>query len=92
MNGNERISDADLERTILELAARCAPGKTFDPTDVARALAGASPDAWGRIMHPVRRMAVRLAQQGHLVIYRKGKPADPAEFKGVYRLGPPRLD
>lgn len=92
MNGTARISDADLEKTILDLAARCAPGKTFDPTDVARVLAGASPDAWGRIMPPVRRTAVRLAEEGRLVIYRKGKPADPAAFKGVYRLGPPRLD
>ncbi|CAH1660021.1 conserved hypothetical protein [Hyphomicrobiales bacterium] len=92
MSANARISDVDLEKAMLDLAARCAPGKTFDPTDVARAIAGASPDSWGRIMQPVRRMAVRLAEEGRLVIYRKGKPADPADFKGVYRLGPPRLD
>ena len=29
---------------------------------------------------------IGLAQQGRLVILRKGKPADPADFKGVYRL------
>jgi hypothetical protein len=44
------------------------------------------------MMLPVRRVAVRLATEGRLVIYRKGRPADPASFKGVYRLGPPRLD
>jgi len=26
------------------------------------------------------------------VIYRKGKPADPNDFRGVYRLGLPRHD
>jgi hypothetical protein len=26
------------------------------------------------------------------VIYRKGKPVDPADFKGVYRLGLPRQE
>jgi hypothetical protein len=32
---------------------------------------------------------VALAQAGRLTIYRKGKPVDPADFKGVYRLGLP---
>ncbi len=33
-----------------------------------------------------------LAQGGRLVIYRKGKPVDPNDFRGVYRLGLPRHD
>ena len=37
----------------------------------------------------VRRAAVRLALEGRLVIYRKGKMADPNDFRGVYRLGAP---
>jgi hypothetical protein len=41
---------------------------------------------------PIRRAAVALAQSGRLVIYRKGKPADPLDFRGVYRLGLPRQD
>ena len=36
--------------------------------------------------------AVSLALAGRLVIYRKGKPADPTDFRGVYRLGLPRHD
>ncbi len=32
------------------------------------------------------------AVAGRLVIYRKGKPADPSDFRGVYRLGLPRQD
>jgi hypothetical protein len=43
-------------------------------------------------MTPIRRIAVRLASEGRIVILRKGKPVDPADFKGVYRLGAPRLD
>ena len=33
--------------------------------------------------------AVDLARAGRLVIFRKGKPADPEDFRGVYRLGLP---
>ena len=33
-----------------------------------------------------------LARAGRLVIYRKGKPADPDDFRGVYRIGLPRGD
>ena len=43
-------------------------------------------------MPQVRRAAVKLALAGRLVIYRKGKPVDPEDFKGVYRLGLPRQD
>jgi hypothetical protein len=35
---------------------------------------------------------VALAQVGRLIIYRKGKIADPNDFRGVYRLGLPRQD
>ena len=36
-----------------------------------------------------RRSAVKLSLEGRIVIYRKGKPVDPNDFKGVYRLGLP---
>ena len=44
------------------------------------------------LMQPVRRTAVRLAMEGRLIILRKGKPVDPADFRGVYRLTVPRQD
>jgi hypothetical protein len=50
------------------------------------------PDQWGPLMQPIRRVAVRLAAEGRIVILRKGKPVDPEEFKGVYRLAAPRQD
>jgi hypothetical protein len=43
-------------------------------------------------MTPVRKVAVRLALEGRIVITRKGKPVDPADFKGVYRLSLPRSE
>jgi hypothetical protein len=37
----------------------------------------------------VRRAAVRLMKQGRIVILRKGRPVDPDDFRGVYRLALP---
>jgi Protein of unknown function (DUF3253) len=81
-----------IETVLLRLLAERGPGKTLDPTEAARALGGAHPDLWGPLMQPIRKVAVALAEQGRLVILRKGKPADPRDFKGVYRLSAPRLD
>ncbi|MBM3530395.1 MAG: DUF3253 domain-containing protein [Alphaproteobacteria bacterium] len=86
----KRADDAEIERAIFRLLDDAGPGKTVGPADAARALV-AGPD-WHLLMHPVRRAAVRLALGGKLVIYRKGKPVDPNDFKGVYRLGLPRHD
>jgi hypothetical protein len=78
------------ETVILELLAARSPDKTIAPEEAARVLAA---DAdWHAYLGIVRRAAVRLALDGRLVIYRKGKPVDPADFKGVYRLGLPRHD
>jgi hypothetical protein len=43
-------------------------------------------------MPQVRRAAIALALAGRIVIFRKGRPVDPNDFKGVYRLGLARLD
>lgn len=86
------IDPAAIEDTLLRLVAERGAGKTVDPTEAARILGGDHPDGWGPLMQPIRRVAVRLAGEGRLVITRKGKPVDPADFKGVYRLTAPRLD
>ena len=81
---------------ILSLIAERGEGKTICPTDAARAIAatrGETDDlAWRRWLPPVRSAAIGLARAGRLVIYRKGKPADPDNFRGVVRLGLPRHD
>jgi hypothetical protein len=83
-------SPADIEAAVLRLLAAAGSGRTVNPTDAARALASGS--NWHVLMPAVRRAAVGLALAGRLVIYRKGKPVDPNDFRGVYRLGLPRQD
>jgi len=87
-----RADPATLEAALLRMIAERGTNCTFDPAEVARALAGPHPDQWGPLMQPIRRAAVALAEQGRIVILRKGKPVDPRDFKGVYRLAAPRLD
>jgi hypothetical protein len=81
-----------LEDTILGLVAARGPEKTICPSEAARALGGDHPDGWGPLMQPIRRVAVRLAKEGRVVITRKGRIVDPDDFRGVYRLGQPRQD
>ncbi|WP_029031294.1 DUF3253 domain-containing protein [Salinarimonas rosea] len=79
----------DVSRTLLDLVARRGPGRTICPSEVARTLGGPHPDGWGPLMQPVRRAAVALAKEGRVAILRKGRPVDPDDFKGVYRIGLP---
>ncbi len=74
---------AAVEGAIFELLGKLAPGKSVSPEEVARAV---DPEGWRRLLGHVRATAVGLARQGRLVITRHGKPADPEQFKGVYRL------
>jgi len=78
-----------VEDAILALLTAHPPGKTIAPEEAARAVAGAD---WHAQLGAVRRAAVKLALAGRLVIYRKGRPVDPADFKGVYRLGLPHVE
>jgi hypothetical protein len=82
----ENPTPEDLEATMLALVEKRGVGRTLDPTEVARALGGAHPEGWGPLMQPVRQVAVRLMKEGRLVILRKGRPVDPDDFKGIYRL------
>jgi hypothetical protein len=68
------------EATILEL---CAATKSVNPETVARAL---DPENWRKRLTDVRFAAVRLALAGRVEITRHGKPVDPENFKGVWRI------
>jgi hypothetical protein len=81
---------AEIEAILLNLLEKQGLERTVNPTDAAR-LVASGPD-WHLQMPGVRRAAIKLALAGRLVIYRKGKPVDPNDFKGVYRLGRPRPD
>lgn len=82
-------SQPSIEEAMLAILAR-AESKTLSAPEIAHAI---SPlDDWHALLVPIRKAAIALAQSGRLVIYRKGKPADPNDFRGVYRLGLPRHD
>jgi hypothetical protein len=75
----------EINETILAILEDLEPGKTLCPSTVAQALAGNG--KWQSLLHDVRVAAIELAVAEELVIYRKGKIADPSDFKGVYRIG-----
>jgi hypothetical protein len=75
---------AEIETAVFDLLnAKAAPGKSVSPEEVARAV---DPEGWRRLLGHVRAVARGLARQGKLVILRHNKPADPGEFRGVYRI------
>jgi hypothetical protein len=82
----EKRRKATLDDLILDLVEERGQGKTVCPSEVARAKRD---DNWQQLMGEIRVRAVKLAKDGRIAIYRKGKPADPDAFKGVYRLGFP---
>ncbi len=75
-----------VREAILCLVTERGEGKTICPTEAAKAVSEAH---WRKLLPDVRAEAVRLASAGDIAIYRKGKPVDPTDFKGVYRLGLP---
>jgi hypothetical protein len=89
MSVDDSPQAAPLEQAILEVLMRKA-SDTLSAPEIAHAIAPQGD--WHALLMPIRRAAVALAQAGRIVIYRKGKPADPNDFRGVYRLGLPRQD
>lgn len=83
------LTPASLQDALLSVLTAAGTG-TLSAPEIAHAIA---PEGdWHGLLMPIRRAAVELAMAGRLVIYRKGKPADPTDFRGVYRLGLPRHD
>lgn len=74
---------------MLALLGERGEGRTIGPSDVAQAIGGNQPEGWGPLMQPVRKVAVRLMKEGRIVILRKGKPVDPDDFRGTYRIALP---
>jgi hypothetical protein len=89
MSAHDSPQAIPLEDCILDILMLAGTG-TLSAPEIAHAIA---PEGdWHGLLMPIRRAAVALARTGRLVIYRKGKPADPNDFRGVYRLGLPRQD
>lgn len=82
-----------LKPIILRLCAESDRARSIDPTEAARA-AGSDPrdgTSWRIVVRAVRQAAAELADEGKLLVLRKGKPVDIRAVKGVIRLAlPPR--
>jgi hypothetical protein len=72
----------DIAEEILRQTVERGTDKSICPSEVARAL---SPE-WRALLPRVREAAIALAEAGRIDILRKGKPVDPRDFRGVYRL------
>jgi hypothetical protein len=74
--------DARIAAVLMDLAHRRGVGRTFCPSEAARALA----DDWRPLMPEVRRVAAGLP----LEATQKGRIVDPKAARGPIRLGLPR--
>ena len=81
------MDQTDAIRTsVLAMAAERGETKTFCPSEIARQIGGSDEKRWRLLMAPIRAEAVRLADEGRIVLLRKGRPVDPHDFKGIYRI------
>lgn len=78
-----KISDEEVRETILQLCREAGADKAVAPAAVAQALLA---EEWQSLLKRIRLTAVQLAEAGQIEILRKGEPADPREFKGLYKL------
>lgn len=74
-----------LRAILLDLARRRGPGKTFCPSEAARALGG----DWRARMGAVRAEAAILCEEGRLVASQGGVAVNPFAARGPIRLGLP---
>jgi hypothetical protein len=78
-----RISDDAVVETILQLCAAAWPDETVKPEEIAMTLHAVE---WQALTKRIRLAVKQLAEAGLVQIMRKGKPADPDDFKGIYRV------
>ncbi len=71
-------SDARIAAVLMDLAQQRGAGKSFCPSEAARALA----DDWRPLMPRIRAVAATLP----LAATQKGRPVDPRTARGPIRL------
>ncbi|GJL96746.1 MAG: hypothetical protein DHS20C06_05630 [Hyphobacterium sp.] len=77
------MNDDTVDTAILTLVKARGAGKSISPAEVAQSL---DAENWRGRLAAVKISAARLAQAGAVNILRKGKPVEPTDFKGVYRI------
>ena len=78
-----RVSDQEVRETILALCREEGLAGKVKPETIAMEIL---PRHWRTLLKRIRIMSTHLAHEGKIVILRKGEPADPDDFKGLYRL------
>jgi hypothetical protein len=82
-------ADAELRQAVLDRLALRRPGATLCPSEVARALC-ADEAGWRALMPRVREQAARLADDGRLVLTRRGVTVTRETLhQGPLRIGHP---
>ena len=82
-NKKNRVSDEAIYDRILAMCGEAGSEKSIKPEQIAQSLLEFD---WQSLIKRVRRAAVQVANAGYIHIMRKGKPADPDDFKGLYKV------
>ena len=89
-------NNQDEDPIVTYILRELSYGEEVSPNHIAQAIARdrakehSPPDFWRKFMTAVRQQAISLARKGEIEIMRKGKVADPNDFKGLYKLRMPR--
>lgn len=86
---NKKLSvpgDDQIDESMISLATLRGPEKTICPSEVAREIVGASPEAWRPLMDPIRDRAIDVAKAGRITIKQGGQSVDPDDFSGAYLI------
>lgn len=75
-----------IRAAILDCALRCAEGRSFCPSEPARALGAATGEDWRALMPAIRAEAARLQDEGLIAASQKGAPVRADRAKGPIRL------
>lgn len=79
------IDEHAIRQALLALAAARGDGRSFCPSEVARALS----DTWRPLMPEIRRVAAALQAEGRLMATQRGVPVQIATARGPIRLAQP---
>lgn len=78
-------TDDAIRAALTDLALQRGAGRTFCPSEAARALSS----DWRPLMPRIRTVAAAMQAEGALAVTQKGAPADPVTARGPIRLGLP---